>query len=77
MAKIYKTDCPLTKDHIINLVKNGFNEIVHFTKAGILYLDNTTFIITGPLGSDRLTVKCKLKDCNQAMIDLENLLKTI
>jgi hypothetical protein len=79
MAIIFKTDRPLTKDHLTNLVKLGFIESTHFTKAGILYVDNKDFTLTGPLGSDRLTVKCKYKpdECNQKMINLEDLLKQV
>lgn len=76
-AIIFKTDRPLTKNHLEFLVKNGFKETEHFTKAGILYVDNMDFILNGPIGSDRLTVKCKKSntECEQKFTDLENLLQ--
>ncbi len=76
-AIIFKTDQPLTKEHITKFVAAGYNESTHFTQAGILYVDNPDFILTGPLGSDRLTVKCRLKhaDCIQKINDLEGLLQ--
>jgi len=74
---IFKTDRPLTKNHIDFLVQKGFKETSHFTKAGILYVDNSDFILNGPLGSNRLTVKCRRNEaeCNQKINDLEGLLQ--
>jgi Ni,Fe-hydrogenase I small subunit len=69
-----KTDQPLTKDFLGKLVSHGFNEHPHFTQAGILYVDNLDFILTGPIGSDRLQVKCKKRDCEQNLNNLEALL---
>jgi|GEM_PF-3341305 len=76
-AVILKTDQPLTKDHIAKLVVLGWREQEHFTKAGILYVDNPDFILTGPIGSDRLTVKCKHVECAQKINDLEVLLQQL
>lgn len=76
-ALIFKTDDPLSKSHLAGLVKLGFVEAVHFTKAGILYVDNPDFTITGPLGSDRLTVKCKHVECTQKLNNLEGLLQQL
>jgi hypothetical protein len=62
---------------IKELVKLGFTESEHFTKAGILYVDNLDLIVTGPIGSDRLQVKCKINDCEQKVNDFEVLLQTL
>jgi hypothetical protein len=77
MALILKTDRPLTLVHLEALVKLGFKESPHFTKAGILYVDNSDFTVTGPLGSDRLTVKCKHKECAEKINNLEVLLQQL
>lgn len=74
---IFKTDQPLTKIHLEKLISYGFYEHEHFTKAGILYADNLDFIITGPLGSDRLQVKCKFANCEKKLNDLEGLLSQL
>jgi hypothetical protein len=74
---IFKTDQPITSKVLEDLLKSGFNEHTHFTKAGILYMDNSDFIVTGPIGSDRLQVKCKAADCSQKLNNLEELLKKI
>lgn len=77
MSIIFKTDQPITVFHLEKLIKLGFNEHPHFTKAGILYVDNQNVIITGPLGSDRLQIKCKVTDCDQKINDLEVLFKQL
>lgn len=77
MSIIFKTDQSLTKAHLAGLVSLGFHEHQHFTQAGILYADNSDFIVTGPIGSDRLQVKCKVADCAQKLNDLEALLQQL
>ena len=76
-ATIFKTDRPLTKDHVAKLVSMGFREQTHFTQAGILYVDNPDFILTGPIGSDRLTVRCKHAECTDKLNNLEVLLQQV
>lgn len=71
---IFKTDQPITNEFLTKLVSKGFIEHSHFTKAGILYADNLDFIVTGPIGSNRLQVKCKKKDCEKNLNNLEALL---
>jgi hypothetical protein len=72
---VFKTDRPLTEAILAALVSNGFTEWNQFTKAGMLYVDNLDFILTGALGSDKLQAKCKLeKDCDQKLNKLEDLL---
>ena len=71
---IFKVDQPLTKNHLSKLIDLGFKEAAHFTQAGILYADNSDLIVTGPFGSDRLQVKCKITDCSQKLNDFEVLI---
>ena len=70
---IFKTDATITNNTLQSLVKLGFIESEHFTKAGILYVDNSDFIVTAPIGSNRLEVKCKKNDCNQKINEFEEL----
>jgi Ni,Fe-hydrogenase I small subunit len=74
---IFKTDRPLSKEILAQLVSLGFKEAPHFTKAGMLYADNSDFIVTGSFGSDRLQVKCRKADCTQKLNDFEELLLKI
>lgn len=74
---IFKTDQPLDKKHLDKFATLGFNVHGHFTQAGILYVDNADYIITGPIGSNRLQVKCKTNQCEQKLNDLEGLLVSL
>ncbi len=71
---IFETDQPLTKNHLDALTKLGFTEHEHFTKAGILYATNMDFILTGPIGSNKLTVKSRSAGSLKKLNDLEDLL---
>lgn len=74
---IFKTDQPLTKEHLSSLISLGFTESPQFTKAGILYVDNSDFIVTGPFGSDRMQVKCKHAECDNKLNNFEVLLQQL
>jgi hypothetical protein len=74
---IFKTNRPISKSDVSNLVKLGFTESPNFTKAGILYVDNSDLIVTGPIGSDRLQVKCKSGNCEEKVNDFEVLLQQL
>lgn len=71
---IFKIDQPIDRKLLDFLTKIGFNEAAHFTKNGLLYVDNLDFIVTGPFGSDKLQVKCRKLDCQQKLNDFEALL---
>jgi hypothetical protein len=71
---MFKIDRPLSLAFITAIVSKGFTEDGKFTKAGMVYVDNMDFILTGALGSDKLQAKCKLKDCDQKLNELEDLL---
>lgn len=68
---------PITPKLISLLVSHGFTELMHFTKAGIMYLENSSLIVTGPIGSTKIQIKCKHKDCTVAKADLENYLLSL
>lgn len=74
---IFKIDTPIDAKLLEALVRIGFKELAHFTAVGILYVDNQEFIITGPIGSNRLQIKCKKKDCDQKLNDFEQLLQQL
>jgi len=76
-STIYKIDRPIDINLIAAFVELGFVESTHFTKAGILYVDDMDFIITGPIGSNRLQVKCRRSDCDQKLNDLQVQLQQI
>jgi hypothetical protein len=71
---VFKIDRPLSLALLEVLKSNGFTENANFTKAGMLYADNTDLIVSGPIGMDKLNVKCKQKDCEKKLNDFEELL---
>jgi len=71
---IFRADQPLTEEVLAKLVQVGFKPHDNLVKAGILYADNDALIISGPFGSDRLQVSCKMQDCEQNLKDFEELL---
>lgn len=76
-STIFKTNIPLTLAVIKQFVDKGFIELKHFTDAGLIYVHNSDFILTGPIGSNRLQVKCKKTKCDQSLEELESLLEQI
>jgi hypothetical protein len=71
---VFKTSRPIAVSDIAELVKFGFTESANFSKAGILYVSSEELIVSGPIGSDRLQVSCKSKECSSSIDDLEKLL---
>jgi len=75
---VFKTNRPITVFDIEALVKLGFKEASTFTKAGILYVENQALVVSGPIGSDRLKVRCKIEDyCTEKVNDFEVLLQKL
>lgn len=75
---VFKLDRPTTPALLEVFKANNFKEATHFTKAGMLYVDNNDLVISSPMGSDKLSVKCKDdKTCDQKLNDLEDLLTKI
>jgi hypothetical protein len=72
---IFKLDRPIQRPFIDFLVSNGFIEQTQYTAVGMAYVNNSVFILTAPIGTDRVNVKCKQGDCNDQLLnDLEELL---
>jgi hypothetical protein len=71
---VFKIDRPLTLSVLDVLKSNGFTERTDFTKAGMIYADNLELIVSGPIGMDKLNVKCKKEDCELILKDFEELL---
>lgn len=67
----WKLNIKVTKELIVFL-KTSFKEHEHFTKSGMLYMDNKDLVISGQIGSDSLQIRYKNKNCDQAVNDLES-----
>lgn len=68
---IFKISQTVTKELMNLFISLGYLENHTFTKAGIFYIYNSDLIITGPFGSDRLQIKCKVPNCDQKLNELE------
>lgn len=72
---VFKLDRPIQRAFLDFLINNGFTEAEQYTKVGMLYATTSTLVLTGPIGADRITVKCKNGDCEDKILnDLEDLL---
>jgi hypothetical protein len=74
ISTIYKLDRSVSKDFMASLIGMGFAELEHFTKSGILYVENPEFIVTGPFGADRIQIKCRIANCQEKLSNFEALL---
>lgn len=75
---MFRCDKTLTYEFITFMINIGFIEQSHFTKSGIIYIENDYMILQGPLYNTKLTVTCKKnKDiCINKINELEKKLLT-
>jgi hypothetical protein len=71
---IFKVDRPITLELLTFLVSNGYKESAHFTKQGMIYVNNSYLIVTGTIGTNRLQAKCQKDDCDKILTDFEDML---
>lgn len=76
-AIAFKTDKATSIDLISFLKQNSFKELEHFTKAGIMYVESSDLIVTSTIGSTSMTIKCRSKNCETAINELEDILSKI
>jgi hypothetical protein len=70
-----QADFSFENKHLQLLLKNGFSENVSYTKLGIIYVEDTNLIGIGPIGGNKLQIKCKNENCNSSMDKIEEILK--
>lgn len=63
--------------HIQIFTTAGFISNKSYTDRGILYIEDANMSAIGPLGSNRLQIRCKNTTCNMSIDKLETILKTI
>lgn len=73
----YKIDKSIDKELSNKFIDLGLKSADHLEAAGIMYVYNSEYIMTGPFGSNKLQFKCKLKDCSELRLKVENILKNI
>lgn len=73
----FKLSKPITQDIANAIIKLGFIQQDHFTKAGICSLINNQISITGPFHSKKLQLKCRVKDCSNIIENIINVLNEL
>jgi hypothetical protein len=68
---------PITPRLVTLFKGQGFAELEHFTKVGMMYVESQALIVTGPIGSNKIQIKCKGKECSQDILQLESFLISI
>lgn len=68
---------PFDKGHLQHFLNNNFIELKSYTNVGILYVEDANVAAMGPFGSNRLQIKCKTALCDNSVLLLENILKTM
>ena len=74
MQIVFRLDRPIDYSLIETFKVNGFKELVHFTQAGLMYVENSNLVISGPIGANKVHVKCKKTNCDTFLNDIEQLL---
>lgn len=72
-----KLDGSISSDMIAHFCNYGFKESGHFTKNGILYLQNENVVLSGAIGSNTISVKCKSNNCLEYLNEIEKILENI
>jgi len=73
----YKLKGTLNKDYLALFIAAGFNEVNHFTKISIFYVENENLIATGAFGSDHIQLKCKKTDCKENIFSFETIINNL
>lgn len=68
---------PLDKTHIKFFAGSSFLENKTYTNLGLFYMESIDLTAIGPFGSNRLNIKCKTANCDDNIIQLEEILKQI
>ena len=72
---IFQVNQPVLKNILPLLKEAGFKESEHFTRAGILYVENSNFVVTGPFGGNKLQISCKVDHCQHYVDSFESWLR--
>ena len=55
---------------------NNFKNNEKYAKSGIFFLENEKLVAIGPVGRNQLQIKCKTAECDKAVEELENLIRS-
>lgn len=72
-----KLEGSILQIHLNIFSLNGFDENGTYTNAGMFYVENKDLLITAPFGSNLLKIKCKNKDCDIGIKNLEKIIELL
>lgn len=72
--KIWKLSIPLKKEFLETFQKAGFTYLTSFLDAGMLYIQDSSLIVSGVFGLNELRLKCKNKNCENSIDKLEQII---
>ena len=73
-AWIFETENPVITRHLEAFKKAGYAAPSHMFKAGMFFVEKAGMIASCPLGSNKVQVKCTLRDCSKINEEFKNLL---
>jgi len=73
----FKISEPISQIIVDKFIDLGMIQEEHYSKAGIMYVHNSSFIITGPFGSNKVQFKCKQSPCAEHQQTLIRLLESL
>lgn len=74
---ILQLDFPLEKKHLQLFLNSNFIEVKNYINSGIMFVEDTNLTASGPIGSNRLQIRCKTTDCEKSSIIIENIINNI
>lgn len=72
---IFEFNFSLDRIHLEYLLAQGYMEGKSYTNSGILYIEDFNLIAIGPIGSNRLQLKCKNSNCESSIDKLERIIQ--
>ncbi len=66
---------PLDFKHLPYFISLGYKEKKAYGNSGLFFIEDSTLIAIGPVGSNRLQIKCKKPQCLDSLDRLESLIK--
>ena len=70
----YNLNFSIMKNHAPSFIEGGFYLSSTFFDVGMLYVENNFLIVTGSFGSNRLVLKCKIKNCETMTSTFEDVI---
>ena len=64
----------MQKEHLIYFIKTGFVGSTPYERGGLFYIENSALTAITQYGSDKLSIHCKIQDCEDNIKIIEDIL---